>query len=333
MSLSDWSWDISLVYVVPAAILYALGSRRETGRPSAGRRSTGRRSAGRPSALQAAAFYAGLASIVLAVDSPIDAYADELLWAHMLQHVILLTVAPPLILLGRPWPTMWRALPLRMRTALAREVARSRLAAPLRALAKPLAAWVLFSATIVVWHVPAAYDLTERNGAVHAFEHATFFFFGLLFWARVIDVGPLRPHLQWPARIAYIVGAMIVGWVLAIVFIVAPEPIYHHYADLQTRPGGISALADQQLAGGMMWVGGSIAFTIALLVGLYRWVAPEEPPPPRAPVLDPFGFPGPPDGYSPARNGSSPARNGSSPTRNGSPVPVPWERTPTRSGG
>ncbi len=98
MNLSNWSWDPSLVYVVPAAALYALGSRPKMGRPST---------------LQAAAFYAGLLSLVLAVDSPIDAYADELLWVHMLQHIILLTVAPPLILLGRPWPTMWRALPLR----------------------------------------------------------------------------------------------------------------------------------------------------------------------------------------------------------------------------
>ncbi len=299
MNLSTWSWDPSLIYVVPATALYALGSRPKTGRPSA---------------LEAAAFYAGLLSIVLAVDSPIDTYADALLWVHMLQHIVLLTVAPPLILLGRPWPTMWRALPLGARTVLAREVASSRLAAPLRALAKPLAAWILFNATIVVWHIPAAYDLTERNGAVHVCEHAMFFFFGLLFWARVIDVGPLRPHLQWPARIAYIVGAMIVGWVLAIVFIVAPQPIYQHYADLRTRPGGISALTDQQLAGGMMWVGGSIAFTIALLVGLYHWVAPE--PPARAPVFDPVGFPPPPDGSSPAPNGS--------------PIPVPLEGTLTR---
>jgi putative membrane protein len=299
MNLSNWSWDPSLVYVVPAAILYALGSRPKQGRPSA---------------LEAAAFYTGLLSIVIAVDSPIDAYADELLWVHMLQHIILLTVSPPLILLGRPWPTMWRALPLRTRTVLARKVASSRLTAPLRALAKPLAAWILFNATIVVWHIPAAYDLTERNGAVHACEHAMFFFFGLLFWARVIDVGPLRPHLQWPARIAYIVGAMVVGWVLAIVFIVAPQPIYQHYADLRTRPGGISALTDQQLAGGMMWVGGSISLTIALLVGLYHWVAPESPP--RAPVLDSVGFPPSPDGSAPAPNGS--------------PIPVPLEGTLTR---
>jgi cytochrome c oxidase assembly factor CtaG len=300
MSLSHWSWDASLLYVVPAAVLYALGSRPR---------------AGRPSALQAASFYAGLVSIALAVDSPIDAYADELLWVHMLQHIILLTVAPPLILLGRPWPTMWRALPLGLRVTLSRAVARSRSAAPLRKLAAPLAAWVLFNLTIVVWHIPAAYDLTESNGLVHALEHALFFFFGLLFWARVIDVGPLRPHLEWPLRIAYIVGAMTVGWILAIVFIVAPSPIYAHYADLAHRPGGISALTDQQLAGGMMWVGGSIAFTIALLVGLYQWVAPE--PPGRTPVASAGFFPPPPNGSAPASNGSAPAPNGS-----GRPAPA-----------
>ncbi len=287
MDLSNWSWDPSLAYVLPAAVLYALGSR-----------STARR----PTALQAGAFYAGLLSLVIAVDSPIDAYADQLLWVHMLQHIILLTVAPPLILLGRPWPTMWRGLPRRSRSRLAREVTRSPVAAPVRALAKPLAAWILFNGAIVVWHIPSAYDLTERNGLVHACEHAMFFFFGLLFWARIIDNGPLRPRLQWPVRIAYIVGAMIVGWVLAIVLVVAPHPIYQHYADLRSRPGGISALTDQQLAGGMMWVGGSIAFTIALLVGLYQWVAPE--PPPRAPLLGGVGFPGPPNGSPPAPNGS-----------------------------
>jgi putative membrane protein len=305
MSLSNWSWDPSLLYVLPAAVLYALGCRPR---------------AGRPSVLQAAAFCAGLISIVIAVDSPIDAYADELLWAHMLQHVILLTVAPPLILLGRPWPTMWRALPRRSRSVLAREVAQSTLAAPVRALGRPLAAWILFNATIVVWHIPSAYDLTERNGLVHVFEHAMFFFFGLLFWARVVGIGPLRPRIGWFARVAYVVGAMTVGWILAIIFVVAPEPIYDHYADLLTRPGGISALTDQQLAGGMMWVGGSIAYTIALLVALYKWVAPE--PPPRARVFDAARFPGPPNGSPAVPNGAPAVPNGSPAVPNGAPVPA-----------
>ena len=97
-------------------------------------------------------------------------------------------------------------------------------------------------------------------------------------------------------------------------FVVAPEPIYQHYADLPSRPGGISALTDQQLAGGMMWVGGSIAYTIALLIALYKWVAAEQPP--RAPVRDTVAHPGPP--------GGSPS------PRNGSPVPVRPEVLQTR---
>jgi putative membrane protein len=213
---------------------------------------------------------------VIALDSPIDYYADQLFWVHMLQHVLLLTVAPPLFLLGRPWPRMWRALPLEMRTTLARTVARSRWMAPVRALARPLPALILFNVTLVGWHIPAAYDLTLRYGAVHICEHALFFFTGLLFWARVIDPGPLRPRLVWPTRIAYVAASMVVGWVLAIVLVTVPHPIYGYYAALATRPGGISALTDQQFAAGVMWVPGSLAYTVTMLIGLYRWLEPDR---------------------------------------------------------
>ncbi len=87
-----------------------------------------------------------------------------------------------------------------------------------------------------------------------------FFFTGLLFWARVIDPGPLRPRIAWPARIAYAAGAMVIGWGLAVTLVLMPSPIYPHYAALAHRPGGISALTDQQLAGGVMWVLGSISY-------------------------------------------------------------------------
>jgi putative membrane protein len=265
MAWTNWSLDPSLIYVGLAGLLYVLGSRGSR----------------RPRPLQAAAFFGGLLTIVIALDSPIDAYADQLFWVHMLQHILLLTVAPPLILLGRPWPRMWRALPLDTRTDLARAVARASWTRPLRALARPLPAWILFSATIVAWHLPAAYDATLSSGAVHVVEHAMFFFFGLLFWARVINPGPLRPSLVWPARIAFVVGAMVVGWVLAIALVVAPHPLYGHYAALAARPGGISALTDQQIAGGMMWVPGSIAYTITMLIGFYRWLEADSRTEPR----------------------------------------------------
>ncbi len=91
----------------------------------------------------------------------------------------------------------------------------------------------------------------------------------------MIDPGPLRPRLIWPVRVAYVVGAMIVGWVLAIALVLVPHPLYAHYAALLHRPGGISALTDQQIAAGVMWVPGSIAYTITMLIGFYRWLEPE----------------------------------------------------------
>jgi putative membrane protein len=269
MSLARWSLDPSLIYVVGAACLYLMGSR-------------GR---GRPTPLQAGAFAAGLLTIVIALDSPIDHYADQLFWVHMLQHILLLTVAPPLFLLGRPWPRMWRALPLGPRTKIARTLVGARWMAPLRLLARPLPAWILFNATFIVWHIPGAYDATLTNGAVHVCEHAMFFFTGLLFWARVINPGPLRPRLMWPARIAYAASAMVVGWALAITLVLLPHAAYGYYAALATRPGGISALTDQQIAAGIMWVPGSIAYTITFIIGFYRWLEPDKPVRPTSAAL------------------------------------------------
>jgi putative membrane protein len=272
MSWGGWSIQAPVAYVVIAGLLYWLGGRSRTVRA-------------RQEPLRTLAFVAGLVTIVLALDSPIDGYAEQLFWVHMLQHVLLLTVAPPLFLLGRPWPRMWRALPLDLRTRVGRAVARGRWTAPLRKLARPVPAFILFNATILLWHIPGAYDLTLRYGTIHVCEHAMFFFTGLLFWARVIDPGPLRPRLVWPARIAYVSGSMIVGWMLAIVLVLEPHAIYGYYAHLTTRPGGISALTDQQLAGGVMWVPGSVAYTFTFLIGFYRWLTHDQHEARAAPAL------------------------------------------------
>jgi putative membrane protein len=171
---------------------------------------------------------------------------------------------------------MWRALPLGFRTTLGRGLARSGAAAPLRALARPLPAFVMFNGCLVIWHLSALYNATLSSDAVHQLEHASFFFTGLLFWARVIDPGPLRPRLEWPLRIAYVAGAMVVGFGIALTLVLAPHPLVAHYAALAHRPGGITALQDQQIAGGVMWVPGSISYTVAALIGFYRWLEPER---------------------------------------------------------
>ncbi|HET9719511.1 MAG TPA: cytochrome c oxidase assembly protein [Solirubrobacteraceae bacterium] len=259
MPLTPWSLDPSLVYVGLAGTLYVLGSR-------------GR---GRPTPLQGLAFFASLAVIVIATCSPIDHYADELFWVHMVQHILLLTIAPPLFLLGRPWPRMWRAVPLKPRTKVGRTLALSRWMAPVRGLSKPLPAWILFNATIVGWHIPGAYDAALSNGAVHAIQHAMFFFTGLLFWARVIDPGPLRPRLVWPLRIAYTAATMVVGWMLAITLVIVPHAIYS-YALLRYRPEGLTAWSDQEIAAGVMWVPGSVAYALTFIMGFYRWLEPDR---------------------------------------------------------
>src|ERR1019366_4278238 len=124
-----------------AFVLHLVGERRAvalTGRPR-DRRARSR----------ALTFYAGLATILVALQSPLDALADKLFWAHMIQHLLLLTVAAPLIVLGNPWISIWRPLPLRLRRALARTVVCSPYLAPLRALfgvlARPSGAWLAFT--------------------------------------------------------------------------------------------------------------------------------------------------------------------------------------------
>lgn len=277
---AHWELDPSLIYVSLAAVLYWIGGRRDAAGGEAFRRAGAQSQAEqRELLLRELSFAAGLLSIVIALDSPIDYYSDLLFWVHMGQHIILLTVAPPLILLGRPWPRMWRAIPQRTRTPVGRGLARSDFAKPLRWLTHPAPAWVLFNADLLAWHLPALYNLTLEHQWVHNAEHTCFFFTGLLFWAHVVDSGPLRSRLAWPVRMAYVVGSMVVGWLLAIGLVIDPYVLYPHYAHLLNRPENISALEDQQMAGGMMWVPGSISYTIAALYAFSRWAGPEARPP------------------------------------------------------
>jgi putative membrane protein len=263
----SWTTDPALLWVILAASLYWLGGRGVRPPRSAARR------------WRTAAFLTGLATIVVALASPLDGWADKLQWAHMLQHVLLLLVAPPLLALARPWNRMWRGLPLDLRRGVAHGITQGRWSAGLRRTARflgdPVPSWLLFSVTLAVWHIPFAYDATLRSPLVHAAEHALFFGTGLLFWTRVIDSPPWRSPLADGARAVYVASAMVVGWLLAIVLALSTSPLYAPYAAEASRPG-ITALADQQLAAGVMWVPGSIPFTIAIMFVVYRWLEPKR---------------------------------------------------------
>ena len=259
-----------MIGVALAAALYWLGGRSGP----VGRRERAERRWRTP------LFAAGLATVVVAVSPPFDRLSDSLFSMHMVQHVLLLEVAAPLIVLGRPWNRLWRPFSLSTRRAVAGGVARSAWASPLRwagrRLVSPVVAFMLMNGIFLLWHVPALYDLALADPALHDLEHATFFLTALLFWAHLIGDGPFHTRLALPWRAAYAVGAMVVGWGLAVVLATAPSPLYAHYADRAARPWGLSALADQQLAAGVMWVPASVPWTVIALACAYAWLHPGE---------------------------------------------------------
>jgi putative membrane protein len=259
--------DLPGLLAVLAAVLYVLGLRRPV-RGSAGSREQ------RVALLRATSFIASLAIVVVALSIPFVEAADQLLWAHMAQHVLLVVVAPPLFVLGAPWMPLWLGLPLRVRRPLARALVRSRPARPLRAatsaITTPVGAFVLFNVDLLLWHVPAFYDFTLRNQAAHDLEHALFLLTGILFWAQLLPSWPLHRRLDFGGRLVYTLGASVASWLLAVVLAFYPTPLYSAYAALSSRPGGISALGDQRLAAGVMWVPGSIPFALAILFDVYH---------------------------------------------------------------
>lgn len=275
----DWSFDPPLVLVFDLAIFYWVGARR-TVTPL--RKRTAQR-------WRSGCFYASLAVLAIALASPIELLSAQLFWVHMIQHVLLIVVAAPLFVFAAPWIRMWRCLPLDARRWLARALSHGKRAAPLRAvsrtLGRPLPSFAAFSVVLLAWHLPTLFDATLKSTTLHAFEHTLFFCTAILFWKQVIPSAPLRTRLANAQRVMYLVGGMIVSWVLAVVLALAPHPLYSYYAHLANRPGGISAMADQQLAAGIMWVPGSVTFLIVLFVYVHRWLMPPTPDTARPPRL------------------------------------------------
>ena len=267
----SWSWPfepVVLLGVQLAGMLFLIGS--------IGRRTDRWRSV---------AFWTGLVTILVALQSPLEMLARQLFWMHMVQHLLLMVVAAPLLALASPWTVMWRALPLGLRRGIARPLFRDQRLEPLRSayykLSKPTVIWFLAAGNLWLWHYPPLYDLTLRNHTVHHLEHTLFLGLGIAFWACVIDQYPFHSRLSSLGRATYVFLAMVQSWGLAAVLSFATSPFYA-YSLLPSRPGGISALNDQQLGGGMMWVPGAITYSIVFVALLFRWLSEEDA---RQPVL------------------------------------------------
>src|SRR6266567_511547 len=178
-----------------------------------------------------AAFVSGLLAVVLALESPVDAFGALLLQAHMIQHLLLIAVAPPLLLLAQPVLPLMRGLPRWIfKDALGPFLSCRELKQVGRAIVHPIVTWFALSAAIVIWHLPWLYELALSSPEWHQAEHACFFWSAVLFWWPVIDVWPSHPI--WPrwAMIPYLLFAGMVNMGLSAVLSFSRQVIYTSYA-------------------------------------------------------------------------------------------------------
>jgi cytochrome c oxidase assembly factor CtaG len=224
------------------------------------------------------AFFLGAIFVfLLASSAPIDRFATQLFWVHMVQHLLLLVVMAPLLVGAAPIIPLWLGLPRWARRLVkALKVGRTiyRIGCWLR---QPSISCGLLVIGIWVWHWPALYDLALVNSAIHDWgEHFTFIAVSILFWTHVIPSPPLRSCLIYPGRIGCVGVAIVQNFVLSVLLAFAPVPLYAPYAHLLTAPGGLSALQDQQTGAGIMWTFGDVPFGIALGILVQRWLASQS---------------------------------------------------------
>jgi len=210
------------------------------------------------------AFLSGLATIFLALASPIEPFASLLLQIHMVQHLLLMMVAPPLLWLGAPLFPLLRGLPQSIRTYWIAPLFRSLALRHLfERLAHPAVALLLYAGATWIWHAPAVYDLALRSQAWHYAQHGCFLFTALIFWYAVVQPYPSRPRWSQWLVLPYLVLADVQNTILAALLTFSEKVLYPYYREVP-RLGNLSALDDQSTAGVIMWVPGSVAFLLPL---------------------------------------------------------------------
>jgi putative membrane protein len=211
-----------------------------------------------------AAFLGGIVALFVAVASPLDTFSESLLFMHMAQHYVLMSVAPPLIVFGAPVVPMLRGLPGWMIRRPLRPLFVSRaLPDAGRFLTRPRVAWLAMNAAYIGWHIPRAYEFALASENWHNFEHACFFFTNLMFWWPVIRPWPSCPLQSRWVLIPYLLLADLVNTGVSAFLCFSGRLLYPSY-DAIPRPFGLGALNDQVAAGAFMWVFGSAVFLVAV---------------------------------------------------------------------
>lgn len=197
---------------------------------------------------QRAAWYGGIALTAAALLSPIDMWSEDILTAHMAQHLLIADLAAPLLLVGIRTPVLVFLLPRRLLVPLAR---RRRLRAAFRWVRQPLAAIPIFVVVLYAWHVPTLFEGALRSDLVHSVQHQSFVVISILVWWSAIE--PKRRRLRgelW--KIGHILGARLGSMMLGMAFIVMRAPLYVDFYGDRGLPYNLTGLQDQQIAGGLM---------------------------------------------------------------------------------
>ncbi len=228
---------------------------------------------------QAMMFGAGMMTLFIALVSPIDVFSDELSWMHMIQHMVLVGVAAPLLVLGTPFLVSLWALPLSWRRGygrLKRRVDRWKLTRYL--LWQPLLMWSLFAFTLWIWHLPKLYEATLYDDLFHDFQHFTFVAVSCLFWRVLLDpVSRLR--LSRGIGIIYLFLTSLHATLLGVFMTLAPKTWYPFYEDRAPR-WKLTALEDQQIAGLIMWMPACMIYALVAAVLLGLWLREGDAPSP-----------------------------------------------------
>ncbi len=266
-----WSYDPFLILAIVVAAWHEVGLRRLAGR-SGPERTRGRR-------LRSLWCYAGLAVLLIAVESPINYWSYDYFFVHMIQHLLLMFAVPTLIVAGAPWQPLRAALPGGPGPGVTPDGPASGWSGPLRALGSLLVRpWVsvgLFNAAMIVWHLPGPFDLAERNQAVHLWlMQGCFVAVGVLFWLQFIPSPPFRrtmPLLS-QAGALLVTNVIMIGLAMALSIFASGSlyPVYDHLPGISLPP-----LADQQLGAAILWVCGDFWAMPTMIVVIRRIISTE----------------------------------------------------------
>jgi cytochrome c oxidase assembly factor CtaG/cytochrome c2 len=264
--VSGWTADpATLIPIVIALVWYAAGVRRTIAEGKAG---TIPRS--RP-----LAFGGGMIVLVIALQSPIDTVGEDLFSVHMVQHLLLMLAAPPLLVWSDCPIVFLRALPRPTRKAVARFWAGSGVNGIYQALMHPLVVWVLFCGAFVFWHSPRPYQWALDDDRIHILEHLSFFITSLAFWSIVLPPRGYRRRLQHGPALLLVVATAVLSGLPGALMIFSPRPLYPAHAEGVAK-WGLTLMEDQEIAGLIMWIPAGTAYIVAVVLVFLAWLKEAE---------------------------------------------------------